>query len=97
MLFVAAARGRGPAADVLAAGNETAGNEAAGKETTGSETTGSQTTAPDGAGVAAATRTLPRDIGSFTGREAELGRLLAALADDQAAGDLRDRRDGRVG
>ena len=81
VLFVAAARGRGPAADVLAAGNETAGNEAAGNETTGSETT-----APDGAGVAAATRTLPRDIGSFTGREAELGRLLGALADDQAAG-----------
>src|SRR5580704_9183288 len=29
-VFVAAARGRGPAADVLAAGNETAGNETAG-------------------------------------------------------------------
>ena len=81
VLFVAAARGRGPAADVLAAGNETAGNEAAGNETTGSETT-----APDGAGVAAATRTLPRDIGSFTGREAELGRLLAGLAGAPAAG-----------
>src|ERR1700722_16029490 len=71
VLFVAAARGRGPAAGGLAAGNGTAGSE---------------TTAPDGAGVAAATRTLPRDIGSFTGREAELGRLLGALADDQAAG-----------
>ena len=32
-------------------------------------------------GVAAATRTLPRDVTSFTGREAELRRLLAAPAD----------------
>src|SRR5580693_8047395 len=46
VLFVAAARGRGPAADVLAAGSGTAGSE---------------TTAPDGAGVAAAFLTLPRD------------------------------------
>ena len=57
-LFVAAARGRAPAADVLATRNGAAAQ---------------------GAG-AVATRTLPRDIGSFTGREAELGRLLAALA-----------------
>ena len=38
---------------------------------------------PGGAGtggVAAATRTLPRDIGSFTGRQAELGRLAKAAA-----------------
>ena len=39
---------------------------------------------PGGAGtggVAAATRTLPRDIGSFTGRQAELGQLAKAAAD----------------
>ncbi|HEX3492548.1 MAG TPA: tetratricopeptide repeat protein, partial [Streptosporangiaceae bacterium] len=38
---------------------------------------------PDGAGtggVAAATRTLPRDIGSFTGRQEELGQLATAAA-----------------
>jgi tetratricopeptide (TPR) repeat protein/transcriptional regulator with XRE-family HTH domain len=81
VLFVAAARGRGPVADVLAAENETAENEAAGNESAGDEAA-----APGGTGVAAATRTLPRDIGSFTGREAELGRLLAALADGPAAG-----------
>ena len=59
-LFVAAARGRAPAAEVLAAGGGPAGH---------------------GGSAAAATRTLPRDIGSFTGREAELSRLLAALSD----------------
>ena len=59
-LFVAAARGRAPAADVLATGNGA----------------GAQ-----GAGAVAATRTLPRDIGSFTGREAELSELLALLAE----------------
>ena len=59
VLFVAAARGRAPAADVLAAGGGSAGR---------------------GGSAAAATRTLPRDIGSFTGREAELSRLLAALS-----------------
>jgi tetratricopeptide (TPR) repeat protein/DNA-binding XRE family transcriptional regulator len=58
-LFVAAARGRAPAADVLATGNGAA--------------------AP-GAGAVAATRTLPRDIGSFTGRDAELSELLSVLA-----------------
>jgi tetratricopeptide (TPR) repeat protein/transcriptional regulator with XRE-family HTH domain len=63
-LFVAAARGRAPAADVLAAGGGRA---------------------ESGGSAAAATRTLPRDIGSFTGREAELSRLLAALS--RAAGD----------
>jgi tetratricopeptide (TPR) repeat protein/transcriptional regulator with XRE-family HTH domain len=65
--FVAAARGRAPAADVLAAGPREA--------------------AP-GAGAAAATRALPRDIGSFTGREAELGRLVAQVcgADGGGAG-----------
>jgi tetratricopeptide (TPR) repeat protein/transcriptional regulator with XRE-family HTH domain len=58
VLFVAAARGRAPAAEVLAA-------------------------RPDGApggSTAAATRSLPRDIGSFTGREPELARLLGTLA-----------------
>ena len=65
-LFVAAARGRAPAADVLAAGGGRA---------------------ESGGSAAAATRTLPRDIGSFTGREAELSRLLAALSG--AAGDDR--------
>jgi tetratricopeptide (TPR) repeat protein/DNA-binding XRE family transcriptional regulator len=59
VLFVAAARGRAPAADVLAAGGGAAGR---------------------GGPVAAATRTLPRDIGNFTGREAELSRLLTALS-----------------
>src|SRR5215470_19835354 len=59
VLFVAAARGRAPAAEVLAAGDGA--------------------TVP-GAPHAAAMRTLPRDIGSFTGREAELARLLEVLA-----------------
>jgi tetratricopeptide (TPR) repeat protein/transcriptional regulator with XRE-family HTH domain len=58
--FVAAARGRAPAEEVLAAGSRAAaGNGSA----------------------AAATRTLPRDIGSFTGREADLARLLETLAE----------------
>src|SRR5215467_2916409 len=65
VLFVAAARGRAPAADVLAAGDGA--------------------TVP-GAPQAAAIRTLPRDIGSFTGREAELARLLKVLA--SAAGEF---------
>jgi tetratricopeptide (TPR) repeat protein/transcriptional regulator with XRE-family HTH domain len=65
VVFVAAARGRAPAADVLAAGDGSAGR---------------------GGSVAAATRTLPRDIGSFTGRVAELSRLLAAFS-DAAGGD----------
>src|SRR5690242_20360359 len=58
VLFVAAARGRAPAAEVLAARPGEA----------------------DGGSVAAATRSLPRDIGSFTGREPELARLLSTLA-----------------
>ena len=58
-LFVAAARGRAPAADVLVTGSGAAAQ---------------------GAGAVAATRTLPRDIGSFTGRDAELSELLAVLA-----------------
>ncbi len=65
VLFVAAARGRAPAADVLAAGGASAGR---------------------GGSVAAATRTLPRDIGSFTGRDPELSRLLGALSDVAGGG-----------
>jgi tetratricopeptide (TPR) repeat protein/transcriptional regulator with XRE-family HTH domain len=64
VLFVAAARGRAPAAEVLAA--RLAG-------------------AADGS-AAAATRSLPRDIGSFTGREPELARLLGTLANLAADG-----------
>jgi tetratricopeptide (TPR) repeat protein/transcriptional regulator with XRE-family HTH domain len=54
--FVAAARGKAPAAEVLA---------------------GRDATAPGA--FAAATRALPRDIASFTGRQAELARVLEAL------------------
>jgi DNA-binding XRE family transcriptional regulator len=64
VLFVAAACGRAPAAEVLAA-------------------------RPDGAvggSAAAVTRSLPRDIGSFTGREPELARLLGTLAGVTADG-----------
>ena len=66
-LFVAAARGRAPAAEVLATGNGAAAQ---------------------GAGAVAATRTLPRDIGSFTGREAELSELLAVLAEAAEGGGV---------
>src|SRR5215475_2191848 len=62
-LFVAAARGRGPAEDVVAARRGTAA----------------------GAFAAAATRGLPRDIASFTGRRAELDQLAEGL-DSLAAG-----------
>ena len=54
VLFVAAARGRVPAAEVLAARRDGAA----------------------GGSVAAATQSLPRDVGGFTGREPELARLL---------------------
>ena len=66
ILFVAAARGRAPAADVLTAGR--------GQE--------------PGAFAAAATRALPRDIASFTGRQAELAQLMQALAGAAAAGGV---------
>ena len=62
-LFVAAARGRAPAADVLAAAAGEAGT----------------------ASAAAASRTLPRDIAAFTGRQAELGQLMARWAEAAAA------------
>jgi len=59
-LFEAAARGRAPAGEVLAAG--------------------------EGAAAAAATRTLPRDIASFTGRVAELAQLAGTATGAAAAG-----------
>jgi tetratricopeptide (TPR) repeat protein/transcriptional regulator with XRE-family HTH domain len=62
-LFVAAARGRGLAEDVVAA----------------------RQAAPLGAFAATATRGLPRDVASFTGRRAELDRLAEGL-DSLAAG-----------
>ncbi len=65
-LFVAAARGRGPATKVLAA---------------------RQGQAP-GAFQAAATRTLPRDIAAFTGRQAELAQLMGTLASMTASGGV---------
>ncbi len=61
-LFVAAARGKVPAAEVLAARQEGPG------------------------AFAAATRSLPRDIAAFTGRQAELAQLMGALAAAAAAG-----------
>ena len=64
--FVAAARGRGPADDVLAAREGTR----------------------PGAFAAAATRSLPRDIASFTGRQAELAQLLGSVAAAAADGGL---------
>ena len=60
-LFEAAARGRAPASQVLAA--------------------------EEGA-AAAATRTLPRDIASFTGREAELAQLTGAVTGAAAGGEV---------
>jgi tetratricopeptide (TPR) repeat protein/transcriptional regulator with XRE-family HTH domain len=63
-LFVAAARGKAPAADVLTARR-------------GPE---------PGVFAAAATRALPRDIASFTGRQAELTRLMGTLAAAAAGG-----------
>ncbi len=64
VLFVAAARGRAPAAEVLAARLDGA---------------------TDGS-AAIVTRSLPRDIGSFTGREPELAQLLGTLANVTADG-----------
>ena len=63
VLFVAAARGRAPADEVLAARAGVAS-------------------------AAAATRTLPRDIASFTGRTAELAQLLGRLARADASGGV---------
>src|SRR5579872_2194180 len=80
--FIAAARGRAPAADVLTAAS---GEAAPGTAPAGTEPADA---GPAGPRAAAATRALPRDIGSFTGREAELGRLVAALADAVADGPV---------
>jgi tetratricopeptide (TPR) repeat protein/transcriptional regulator with XRE-family HTH domain len=66
-LFVAAARGRAPAAEALAAAAPAAGGPAAAGP------------------AAAAARTLPRDIAAFTGRQAELGQLMARWAEAAAA------------
>jgi tetratricopeptide (TPR) repeat protein/transcriptional regulator with XRE-family HTH domain len=63
-LFVAAALGHVPAAQVLAAIQERA----------------------QAASAAAATRTLPRDVASFTGRSAELTQLLSVINDLAADG-----------
>jgi tetratricopeptide (TPR) repeat protein len=63
-LFVAAARGYGPAARVLV---------------------DQQRAAP---AAAAATRGLPRDIAAFTGRQAELARLMGTLAAVAAGGGV---------
>ena len=65
-LFVAAARGHVPAAQVLAAMQEQA----------------------QAAFAAAATRTLPHDVASFTGRDAELTQLLGAIDDLAADGGV---------
>jgi tetratricopeptide (TPR) repeat protein/transcriptional regulator with XRE-family HTH domain len=66
-LFIAAARGRAPAGDVMAAAGRA------------SEVGGS---------AAAASRTLPRDIAAFTGRQAELGQLMARWAETAAGGGV---------
>jgi tetratricopeptide (TPR) repeat protein/transcriptional regulator with XRE-family HTH domain len=65
-LFVAAARGKAPAGDVLAAVHQDA----------------------RGAFAAMTTRGLPRDLAAFTGRQAELSRLLVALAAAAAGGGV---------
>ena len=52
---------------------------------------------PPPASAVAATRALPRDTGSFTGRQPELARLFAGRRGGRrrARRDTRDRRDGR--
>ena len=65
-LFVAAARGRGPAEDVVAARRGPV----------------------LGAFAAAATRGLPRDVASFTGRQADLDRLADGLESLTAGGGV---------
>ena len=64
--FVAAARGKAPAAEVLAVQQKVAA----------------------GAFAALATRALPRDIATFTGRQAELGQLIGELAAVAAGGGV---------
>jgi tetratricopeptide (TPR) repeat protein/transcriptional regulator with XRE-family HTH domain len=74
-LFVAAARGKAPAEDVLAALPQDAPGAFAAAPT---RRLPRDIAVPGGA--AAATRTLPRDLISFTGRLRELGELVAAAA-----------------
>ena len=84
-LFIAAARGRGPTAGVLPTPQEAAVQEAAAREAAVQEAT-----VQEGAAPAAASRTLPRDSASFTGRDSELAWLLEELtvgpADRQVVG-----------
>jgi tetratricopeptide (TPR) repeat protein/transcriptional regulator with XRE-family HTH domain len=72
-VFVAAARGRAPAAEVLAVRDRAADTPAAGTPAVG---------APGAA------RTLPRDIAGFTGRGAELARLTGVMTGVAAAGGV---------
>lgn len=74
--FEAAARGR-PVANLRTGRDVADGSQTAdGRESAGAE-------AP---GFAAASKTLPRDIASFTGREPELTQLVAAVGADSAPG-----------
>ena len=94
VLFVAAARGRAPAAEVMSARRGSAPTAAAVFTHWASPLeppairSGHQGGPPGWHGFASATRALPRDIGSFTGREPELARLLETLADLAAGGGL---------
>jgi tetratricopeptide (TPR) repeat protein/transcriptional regulator with XRE-family HTH domain len=65
-LFIAAARGRAPAGEALAAAARESG----------------------AGGPAAASRTLPRDIAAFTGRQAELWQLMARWAEAADGGGV---------
>jgi tetratricopeptide (TPR) repeat protein/transcriptional regulator with XRE-family HTH domain len=75
--FVAAARGRASAGEVLAA----------------------QQGVPPGTFAAAASRGLPRDIASFTGRHVDLARLVASIEGGTASGGVVDIHaiDGMAG
>jgi tetratricopeptide (TPR) repeat protein/transcriptional regulator with XRE-family HTH domain len=88
VLFVAAARGRAPAAEVLTARRGAAGEVLTARDGAAGEVRTARHGAAAGASAAAATRSLPRDIASFTGREPELARLVGALADAAAGGGL---------
>ncbi len=67
-------------------GSARAGFEAAARLGKAALDTRVRTPRPD-AGVAAATRTLPRDVGSFTGRDAELAQLLSVSSRQMTSGD----------
>jgi tetratricopeptide (TPR) repeat protein/transcriptional regulator with XRE-family HTH domain len=69
--FIATARGRAPAAEVLAARSAAAA---------------ARGSAAAGGPAPAAIQTLPRDIGSFTGRAADLDRLLETVAEAASGG-----------